>query len=194
MRSFAIALVVSSLACALALSGAACHDRTANDVQSADGGASRDGGRLHMIVDVTVEGAPKVEGTMESSFVELRADPTTPFFRLAEGVDTAKHLGGSKFMINLGDRRTKPFTPPPFDASGATQERDAVTLDDAGAVSVNGTKVASAAAAREAIGGDASTRAITLGAPRMTKASTIVDLLAEVGTLGRPIVFAPSAR
>lgn len=185
MRTSALALGL------LIATAAGCHDRTANDVQVTDGGAG-DGraGRLHMIVDVSTEGAPKVIGSNEGSFVELRAEATTPFSRIVEGVDTAKHLGGTKFMIVLGDKRTKPFSLPPFDPSGATPERDTVSLENDGSLTVNGAKVASPAAAGEALGGDASARIIALSAPKNATASSVVDVIVELVKVGRPITLA----
>jgi len=169
---------------------AACHDKTASDVNTADAGASRDGGRLHMIVDVSTEGPPKVEGTNEGQFVELRAEDTTPFARLVEGIDTAKHLGGGKFMVVVGSKRAKPFVAPPFDPSGGTTASDAVSLDDTGAITVNGTKVASANAAAEALGGDASAKAIAIAASKNARVGQMIDALVEIAKLGRPITLA----
>jgi hypothetical protein len=191
MRTLVAIALASSAMLALATS---CHDRTANDVQTTDGGAG-DGraGRLHMIVDVSTEGPPKVIGSNEGSFVELRAEPATPFSRLVEGIDAAKHLGGTKFIIVLGDKRTKPFSLPPFDPSGATPQSDTVSLGSDGSLTVNGTKAASAAAARDALGGDASSRIIGFSAAKTTTASAIVDVIIEIEKVGRPITFAVAA-
>ena len=185
MRALLAALVTSSAILVVATS---CHDRTAADVQSTDGGAG-DGraGRLHMIVDVTTEGAPKVIGTNEGTFVELRADATTPYPRVVEGIDTAKHLGGTKFMLVVSDKRNKPFSLPPFDPSGATPQADTVVLDKDGGITVNGTKVASVSAA--ALEGDASSKIIAFTAPKTATASAVADVIGELQKVGRPMTL-----
>ena len=188
MRTLVAAALVCCAMLALATS---CHDRTPNDEKSADAGAG-DGraGRLHMIVDVTTEGAPKVIGSNEGQFVELRGEPMTPFARIVEGIDTAKHLGGTKFIIVLGEtKRTKPFSLPPFDPSGATPPSDTVVLDGNAALTVNGTKVVNAAAARDALGGDASSRIIAFRAPKVAMATMVVDVILEIEKVGRPLTF-----
>lgn len=184
----AVALVSSAM---LALAATSCHDRTPNDEKSTDAGAG-DGraGRLHMIVDVSTEGAPKVIGSNEGSFVELRAEPMTPYGRLVEGIDTAKRLGGTKFIIVLGEtKRTKPFSLPPFDPSGATPPSDAVVLDQDAVLTVNGRRVANPAAARDALGGDASSRVIAFSSPKSSTATFIVDVIIELEMVGRPLTF-----
>lgn len=190
MRSVAGFVLASFVAFGLLGLATSCHDRTPNDEKSADAGAG-DGraGRLHMIVDVTTEGAPKVIGSNEGSFVELRAEPATPFARIVEGIDTAKHLGGSKFIIVLGEKRTKPFTLPPFDPSGAKPQSDNVVLDGDAVLTVNGAKVATPAAARDALGGDASARVIAFSAPKIAVATMVLDVIIEIEKVGRPLTF-----
>lgn len=189
-RSFAGVGLAAFVALGLLASATSCHDRTPNDEKSADAGAG-DGraGRLHMIVDVTTEGAPKVIGSNEGTFVELRAEPATPFARIVEGIDTAKHLGDAKFIVVLGEKRTKPFVLPPFDPSGGTPQSDTVVLDGDAVLTVNGAKAINPAAARDALGGDASSRIIAFSAPKNAVATLVVDVILEIEKVGRPISF-----
>ena len=89
----------------------------------------------------------------------------------------------------LGEKRTKPFSLPPFDPSGAAPQSDTVVLDGNAALAVNGTKVANPAAARDALGGDASSRIIAFSAPKVAMATMVVDVILEIEKVGRPISF-----
>ena len=114
----------------------------------------------------------------------------TPYGRLVEGIDTAKRLGGTKFIIVLGEtKRTKPFSLPPFDPSGATPPSDAVVLDQDAVLTVNGRRVANPAAARDALDGDASSRVIAFSSPKGSTATFIVDVIIELEMVGRPLTF-----